>query len=198
MADRTCVIEGCDKPRRSAGADWCKMHYHRWYRHGSTDKVATASPITASLGRRYRTIGAKGHPMAMANGRAYEHRVVLYDAIGPGPHACHWCSAEVDWLTKGDPANLLPDHVNGDGADNRIANLVPSCMTCNTARGSQARHDALRAAGWWSNNDTIAGLAGGRRQRVGGAGQRRNAPTQMTPADKMRVSPQQIVGQIGA
>lgn len=164
MTDRTCVIEGCDKPRRSAGADWCKMHYHRWYRHGSTDKVATRAGITASLGRRYRVVAAKGHPLAMANGRAYEHRVVLFDAIGPGPHACHWCGTEVDWLTKGDPANLLPDHVNGDGADNRVANLVPSCGPCNSARGSKARAEALREAGWWSHHDTIAHLANGGRR----------------------------------
>lgn len=103
----------------------------------------------------------------MANGRAYEHRVVLYDAIGPGPHECHWCGTRIDWLVKGDPANLLPDHLNGDGSDNRIDNLVPSCMPCNSARGSQARSDALRDAGWWSNNDTVAQLrSGGRRTRI--------------------------------
>jgi hypothetical protein len=166
MTNRTCVITGCDKPTRSSGADWCKMHYHRWYRHGSTDKVAHRAGITASLGRRYRTVPAKGHPMAMANGRAYEHRFVLYNELGPGPHACHWCGTEVDWLSKGDPRNLLPDHVNSDGADNRIDNLVPSCMSCNTARALQARSDALREAGWWSSHDTIAALRDGRRARV--------------------------------
>ena len=159
MPNPTCTIDGCTKPARSAKAEWCKMHYHRWYRHGSTDKVSTRSDITASLGRRYRVVPAKGHPMAMANGRAYEHRVVLYDELGPGPHACHWCGTEVDWLTKGDPANLIPDHVNGDGADNRLANLVPSCTPCNTTRALQARSEALRAAGWWSSHDTVARLA---------------------------------------
>lgn len=34
MTNRTCTIEGCDKPTRSKLADWCKMHYHRWYRTG--------------------------------------------------------------------------------------------------------------------------------------------------------------------
>jgi hypothetical protein len=134
------------------------MHYHRWYRHGSTDRVATRAE-SISLGRRYRTVSAKGHPLAHANGRAYEHRVVLYDHIGIGPHACHWCDAEVDWLPKGNPRELQPDHLNNDGADNRIENLVPACRSCNSTRGLQRRADALRAAGWWSNNDTVGKLA---------------------------------------
>lgn len=40
----TCVIEGCEKPARSSSAEWCKMHYHRWYRHGDPHKVRAAVP----------------------------------------------------------------------------------------------------------------------------------------------------------
>ena len=36
----TCVIEGCD--RRRAGRGWCKMHWHRWRRHGDPTKVLVA------------------------------------------------------------------------------------------------------------------------------------------------------------
>lgn len=143
------------------------MHYHRWYRHGSVDKVATRTEVTASLGRRYRFRYAPGHPLAGKNGKVYEHRFVLFEEIGPGPHSCHWCGTEVDWLPKGDPRELQPDHLNNDGADNRIENLVPACRGCNTARGTQRRHDALREAGWWSNHDTIAELkSGGRCKRI--------------------------------
>jgi hypothetical protein len=161
MSQPTCVIDGCEKPSRNkTTAALCKMHYHRQYRHGSTDRVATASGISVSMGRRYKRVGAKGHPMADASGLAYEHRVVLFDAIGYGPHSCHWCGVGVDWLPKGEPGELQPDHLNGDGADNRLVNLAPSCRSCNTGRASQARERALRAAGWWSNHDTIAGLRG--------------------------------------
>lgn len=155
-----CIVDGCEKPARSNGPTMCPMHYHRQYRHGSTDKVSTTSGLTASHGRRYRRIAARNHPLVDKSGRVYEHRMVLYDLIGPGVHACHWCEAAVEWLPKGEPGALVVDHINGYGDDNRPENLVPSCYSCNTTRGLQARSDVLRAAGWWSNNDTIASLKG--------------------------------------
>jgi hypothetical protein len=143
------------------------MHYHRQYRHGDVNAVAHESGVTASLGRRYRTKYAPQHPLAGKRGIVYVHRMVLFDAIGPGAHACHWCGTAVEWTRKGEPRELQPDHLNGDGADNRVENLVPACRGCNTGRGSQARHDALRGAGFWSVNDTIAELkSGGRAKRV--------------------------------
>lgn len=167
MTQPTCTLANCNKPSRNTHSPaLCKMHYHRQYRHGGVEKVAHLSGVTASLGRRYRTVPAKGHPVAMANGQAYEHRVVLYNTIGPGIHACHWCGTEIEWASKGAPRELQPDHLNNDGADNRPENLVPACRACNTARGGQRRSDALRAAGWWSQNDTVAALVVGRRPRV--------------------------------
>lgn len=32
MAERTCTLDGCDKPLYSVGL--CSMHYNRQYRHG--------------------------------------------------------------------------------------------------------------------------------------------------------------------
>ncbi len=159
MPERTCTVTGCTKTPRSGSAEWCKMHYHRWYRHGDVNASADRSGISVSAGRRYRILTLRHHPLARAAGRVWEHRVVLYDAIGAGPHPCHWCSTLVRWeSTRGDSDCLVVDHLNGIGDDNRVANLVPACGPCNSARGSQARADALRDAGWWSNHDTIAGL----------------------------------------
>ena len=39
MPNRTCTIPGCEKPARSARAEWCAMHYHRWYRYGDPGEV---------------------------------------------------------------------------------------------------------------------------------------------------------------
>lgn len=160
VTERTCVIDGCDKPPRTARADYCKMHYHRLYRHGSVDMVATS--IRTGNGRRYRRVHCPGHPMAQASGYGYTHRVVLYDEIGPGPHECYWCGTSVDWMPHRAPNALEPDHVNGMGDDNRIENLVPSCPRCNAGRGSQHRATVLRAAGFWAVNDTVGKLSTGR------------------------------------
>lgn len=164
---RVCSVENCDRPTRSARAEWCKMHYHRWYRHGSVQKVATGSGITASHGRRYRSLHLPRHPLAGESGKVYEHRAVLYDKIGPGSHACHWCLATVVWSLVRARDELQVDHLNNVGDDNRPSNLVPSCRRCNAGRAVQARSDALRAAGWWSSHDTIASLRPGRKQAVG-------------------------------
>lgn len=164
---KTCEIDGCSKPARSRTAELCKMHYHRQYRHGSTSMVATRSGVSVSNGRKYKTKHAPRHPLASKHGIVYVHRMVLFDAIGYGPHACHWCGTEVDWKPKGTPGELQPDHLNNQGDDNRLENLAPSCRSCNAGRAGQARSKALREAGWWSGNDTIAHLRnGGRAQPI--------------------------------
>ncbi|NKT24515.1 hypothetical protein [Prescottella equi] len=163
MPKPTCTVDGCTKEARSYSADWCKMHYHRWYRHGSTERVATASQATASHGRRYRTVYTPGHPLAGKRGMAYEHRVALHDKIGPGIHDCHWCGTQVRWEANRTAHDALQvDHLNGIGDDNRHPNLVPACRRCNTLRAAQARHEALVAAGFWSSHDTVRRTTRGR------------------------------------
>lgn len=152
-----CEVEGCGKVCRSTRATLCVMHYHRQYRHGDVNRTAAGTDVTASNGRRYRAVRVKDHPLADSQGRVYEHRFVLYGRIGTGAHPCHWCDTVVRWEADRWAADSLQvDHLNNFGDDNRPENLVPSCRVCNSARGAQARAAALREAGWWSVNDTIA------------------------------------------
>ncbi len=82
------------------------------------------------------------HPTADKSGRVQEHRMVLYDAIGPGPHTCYWddifgCGqTALEW---GGIHGIHADHLNFDPSDNRRKNLVPSCQPCNVRRANERR-----------------------------------------------------------
>lgn len=81
----------------------------------------------------YRTFtGRWDHPLASKNGDVGEHRMVLYDKIGPGPHPCYWgCGKLLEW---GGLEGIIADHVDHDKSNNDPANLVPSCNPCNWRR----------------------------------------------------------------
>lgn len=84
----------------------------------------------------YIYVYAPGHPLATGKiPKVAQHRRVLYDAIGPGPHGCHWCGKP--GLTWGGKAGINVDHLNGDPSDNRRENLVESCQSCNKSRAAQ-------------------------------------------------------------
>lgn len=127
----TCSVDGCDGIVHGRGL--CQMHYMRARRHDGDVRAGEGrygnGYITA---QGYVLVGLSGHPLARAKGQVYLHRVVLYDAIGTGPHPCHWCGCLVDW--NGDPALLAVDHVDGDRLNNVRENLVPSCTRCNVTR----------------------------------------------------------------
>ena len=81
-------------------------------------------------GHRYLT-GVWDHPLSSKKGVVAEHRMVLYDTIGPGPHPCHWCGKPLDW---GGAQGIQADHVDEDKLNNDPANIVPSCLHCNLWR----------------------------------------------------------------
>lgn len=87
----------------------------------------------------YKQVRQPDHPLADRRGTLTEHRKVLYDAIGGGPHPCHWCGLALSWRShnqhKPKPDDLIVDHLNGDKLDNSRENLVPSCQACNVAKG---------------------------------------------------------------
>lgn len=95
----------------------------------------------------YRIVQAPGHPLAREDGSIREHRMVLFDVIGPGVHPCHWCGWEVDWAVTYRPGGtaaerwsaLIADHLNGDRLCNEPGNLVAACAYCNSNRGGMPR-----------------------------------------------------------
>lgn len=134
-----CEIANCDRPSRSRYAGVCEMHYYRERRHG--DPLAVR-PITgrSTTENGYVVVYQPGHPLARSDGWVLEHRVVLFAAIGPGWHDCHWCSTKVAWHRQY-PRHLdalVVDHVDCDKTNNLEANLVPSCFACNLSREASA------------------------------------------------------------
>lgn len=85
----------------------------------------------------YRMLRYQRHPLAR-HGELMEHRKILYDKIGPGPHECHWNSVRgcgkvnLEW---GGHGGIHADHLDDDRINNSPENLVPSCKKCNGDRG---------------------------------------------------------------
>lgn len=84
----------------------------------------------------YRILtGQQGHLLADRSGGLCEHRKVLYDEIGPGPHECYWgCGRVLSW---GGKSGINVDHLDDDKLNNDPDNLVPSCGPCNRQRGKR-------------------------------------------------------------
>lgn len=131
-----------------------KQRYaHRGMRAGG---VPATGPFINAQG--YRALPSQwGHPLANSNGVVLEHRKVLYDAIGPGPHPCHWnhfSSCGKTELTWGGINGIQVDHLDGDKTNNDLANMVPSCLACNrrgirsvVARGGLYHHNTSGVTG---------------------------------------------------
>ena len=90
----------------------------------------------------YRMVWSKGHPIAPRGSVVQEHRLILYDKIGPGSHPCHWCGKIVEWSVPGQPQpqfidRLQCDHLDEDKANNNPQNLVPACYKCNKNRSNR-------------------------------------------------------------
>lgn len=106
-------------------------------------------------GYRGRT-GQYGHPLATTAAIVLEHRAVLYDKIGPGPHECHWTSlygCDKSVLEWGGLDGICVDHLDDNTGNNDPDNLVPSCCGCNLRRGRESKLTReLCAAGLLSNN----------------------------------------------
>jgi hypothetical protein len=128
-----CASPGCQQLRSVGCKGWCQMHYGRWKVSGNT---GGPDPVKKPRGSGhlhpsgYLILTRHGHPLARSNGHLPVHRLVLFDAIGPGVHPCHWCGVDTSW----ESGELTADHLDWDKLNNDPSNLVPSCLACNARR----------------------------------------------------------------
>lgn len=133
-AGQPCAVEGCAAQPYVRG--WCSKHFQRWKANGDPLVTQRRERGTGSVTvHGYLIVTIPGHPLASSRG-TFLHRAVLYDAIGPGWHPCHWCDKLVTWdiTVAADPKALVVDHLDFDKLNNDRANLVSSCWSCNIAR----------------------------------------------------------------
>ena len=125
-----CTYPNCPNAHHAKG--YCKSHYARILKYGDVHTVLKrggGSRGGSITDKGYRIIHRPGHPLARPDGRVREHRAVLFDAIGDGPHPCHHCGKVLpNWDV------ITVDHLNWDRLDNTLSNLVPSCLPCNGNR----------------------------------------------------------------
>jgi hypothetical protein len=84
----------------------------------------------------------------------YQHREVLFDHIGLGPHLCEYCGCHVNWRMGNNRSSrtdrtwkgvLVVDHRDGDKGNNLLANLAIACQPCNLRLARAYRPSALRS-----------------------------------------------------
>lgn len=128
-----CVIDGCEQ--KHYGRGWCRTHYRRWWDTGSPLLQPRAVPERRLNNSGYVLLRCPGHPLATSpGGRGLEHRIKVYDAIGPGTHSCHYCDVAVTW-----GIDLQVDHADSDQTNNDLSNLVVCCGSCNARRANLRR-----------------------------------------------------------
>jgi hypothetical protein len=129
-----CIVDGCVNPR-CYKSGICNSCYYRRKRTGTVERRVYRHRSVTTHGYVV-LIDTNPHPLKKAGRPLYEHRKVLYDCIGPGPHSCHWCGSIINWINgRCVLGSLVPDHLDGNKRNNDPANLVPACNRCNATRG---------------------------------------------------------------
>jgi len=130
-----CSVDGCNL--RPVGKGFCSIHWTRWKKYGDPLILKQAPNGIGNITTRgYVMLSLKSHPLATSHGSVFQHRVILYNEIGPGTHPCHWCGISISWDKTWpiDKDALVVDHLDGNRTNNVLSNLVPTCNTCNDKR----------------------------------------------------------------
>lgn len=131
-----CRVDGCERVAHYKTECLCQKHYFRFWRNGTTDIVRKTAKPRIEDDRGYQFLHAPGHPL-LANGQIYvaEHRIVLFEAIGPGPMNCELCGKPLTWKS------CCVDHIDENTRNNERSNLRPTCNPCNARRGTRPAHE---------------------------------------------------------
>jgi hypothetical protein len=90
-----------------------------------------------------RLTGQQGHPLSSRVGQVLEHRVILYNKIGPGPHPCYWHSLSGCGQLALEWPKVCVDHLDDDPLNNDPDNLVSSCRGCNWGRSIRSWYTGI-------------------------------------------------------
>lgn len=113
--ERTCTLDGCDKPLDSHG--WCGMHASRWRRTGDPLGLRVEPGPTAS--ESYVTVHRR---LIRERGKAREHA-----CVDCGERAREWSYDHADpdewWEVRVDPFLVLPYSLD-------LSHYAPRCTSC--------------------------------------------------------------------
>lgn len=103
-----CSIEGCEREPTARG--WCRRHYQRWFRHGSTDLPQPRDPTYSTVHRQLRR----------TKGRASD-----YPCVGCGEQAAEWAYDHLDPNERTGLVHGVPRPYSAN-----LDHYAPMCKTC--------------------------------------------------------------------
>lgn len=130
MADRTCSVNGCPRPLRSSGAEWCNTHYFRMRRTGSVGSAEiwdrTPKPCSIEGCERTSADGGLGWcGVHYQRNKAHGDPTLVLPRRTGEAHP-HWTGANASYSTMHDRVR----RAKGRAADH----------TCALNCGRQAKH----------------------------------------------------------